>query len=84
LGRYEDAVGAFEKLLLNFDNKRLGWSIWDAKADYYLARAYEETDNYLKAVEFYQAFINIYEDADTEIPEIADARDRLKVLDSRP
>ena len=83
-GRYDYAVSTFEKLLLDFDDKRLNWSIWDDKADYYLARAYEETDNYSEAARHYRVFLEIFKEADTDIPELADARERLQVLDRRP
>ena len=53
------------------------WPIASVKAHFWLGVAYEQQGNKAKAKEEYEKFLEIWKDADTEVPELVDARKRL-------
>jgi tetratricopeptide (TPR) repeat protein len=59
---------------------RIFWGTLSVKMYYYLGIAYEQTGNTAKAREQYNTFLQIWKSADAKIPEIEDARNRLKSL----
>ena len=80
-GMLDRAVAEFEKVT------RFGWmQVMDpfkrVKCHYYLGQAYEQSGWKAKAIEQYQTFLDIWKDADRELPEIVDARVRLAKLRS--
>jgi tetratricopeptide (TPR) repeat protein len=79
-GRLGEAVGEFERILSRYDSCRECNPIQAVKAHYFLGLAYEKTGSTGKAVEQYEQFLEIWKDADTGIPEIEDARQRLARL----
>jgi len=79
-GRLGDAVTEFERLLSYYGYDRLFWAIWDVKTRYYLGLAYEKSGWNKKAIEQYQEFLEIWKHADPGIPEVEDAKERLKKL----
>lgn len=79
-GRLAEAVSAFEAVNQRYSNWRVFWCIWSAKAHYYLGLAYERSRWHEKAIEQYQAFLEIWKDADPGIEEIEDAKARLAHL----
>ncbi len=52
------------------------------KAHYLLGLAYERSGWTNKAIEQYEEFLKIWEDADPGIPEVEDAKQRLAELES--
>jgi len=78
-----EAVAEFEQLLAGFTSQSAIRNIWNVKAHYYLALAYEKSNWYDKAIKQYETFLDIWRDADPGIPEIEDAKVRLAGLKSR-
>jgi len=79
-GRLGEAVGEFEKALSRYDVSRYSYAIWAVKAYYLLGLAYEKSGWNKKAIEKYEEFLDIWKDADPEIEEVEDAKERLKKL----
>ena len=60
----------------------LGWEpqeYW-IKAHYNLGRLYEIKSNYEQAIKYYKDFLNIWKDADDDLPEVIDTKSRLYKL----
>jgi tetratricopeptide (TPR) repeat protein len=51
-----------------------------AKSSFRLGKIAEERKEISKAVEYYETFLDLWKDADKEIPECSEANDRLKAL----
>jgi tetratricopeptide (TPR) repeat protein len=79
-GRLGEAVAEFEKALSRYDSIRAFFAIWAVKTHYLLGLAYEKSGWNKKAIEKYEEFLEIWKDADPGIPEVADAKERLKKL----
>jgi tetratricopeptide (TPR) repeat protein len=79
-GRLGEAVTEFEKLLSTYDINTVFNPIWVVKAHYLLGIAYEKSGWNAKAIEQYEEFLDIWKNADPGIPEIADAKERVKRL----
>jgi len=77
-GGLDEAVAQLEKALSRYDDNRLG--IEAVKAYYLLGLAYEKSGWNKKAIEKYEEFLDIWKNADPGIPEVADAKERLKKL----
>ena len=69
LGRFDEAVEEYERVL------RLNPSY--PLAHYRLARAYEQKGEQEKARDAYERFLQTWKEADANLPEVADARNRL-------
>jgi tetratricopeptide (TPR) repeat protein len=80
-GRLDEAVAELEKALSRYDGNRLG--IEAVKAYYLLGLAYEKSGWNKKAIAQYEEFLDIWKNADPGIPEVADAKERLRKLKSR-
>jgi len=78
-GRLDEAVSQLEKALSRYDNDRI-WRTYAVKAYYLLGLAYERSGWNKKAIEKYEEFLDIWKNADPGIPEVADAKERLKKL----
>lgn len=72
----------FEKALMRHDDDRMFWAMESVLTHYWLGRAYEASGWTDQTVQQYQRFLEIWQDADTEIPEIAEARAALSRLQS--
>jgi len=81
-GRLDEAVSELEKALSRYDDDRV-WSYRAVKAYYLLGLAYEKSGWNKKAIQQYEEFLDIWKNADPGIPEVADAKERLKKLKSR-
>ena len=51
-----------------------------AKAFFMLGKIYEQQGDKAKAIEHYEKFLDLWEDADPGIPETEDAKKRVKAL----
>ena len=81
LGR---AVEYLERANSTYGDLRGNLGVWSTKVHYFLGQAYEESGWTNKAIAQYEEFLDIYEDADPDIEEIQDARDRLAKLRGEP
>jgi len=82
-GKLDKAVALLEKMLSRYDEYRAHVPVWSAKAHYLLGLAYEKSDWNSRAAEKYEEFLEIFRDADSEIPEVEDAEQRLERLKSK-
>lgn len=76
-GRIKDAIREFESLQGSLTTSRALYAITDVKTYYFLGIAYEERGEYNLAIEQYEQFLNLWGEADIELPEIIDAKERL-------
>lgn len=67
LGRLTDAINEYERILTGNPNYPL--------AHYYLAQAYERHGERAKAFAAYQQFLQVWKDADQDLPEVTRARE---------
>ncbi len=79
-GRLDEAVAELEKALSRYDQNRSG--IEAVKAYYLLGLAYEKSGWNKKAIEKYEEFLDIWKNADPGIPEVTDAKERLRKLNA--
>jgi serine/threonine protein kinase/tetratricopeptide (TPR) repeat protein len=79
-GRLGEAVAEFEKVLSRYDEVRTCNAILAVKVYYLLGLAYEKSGWNKKAIEQYEEFLDIWKNADPGIPEVEDAKERLKKL----
>ena len=78
--RLGEAVAELQKVLSRYDDNRALCAFRAVKAYYLLGLAYEKSGWSKKAIEKYGEFLEIWKDADPGIPEVEDARTRLKRL----
>jgi len=79
-GKIGEAVAELEKALSRYDEIRMGLPTLAVKAYYLLGLAYEKSGWNKKAIEKYEEFLDIWKNADPGIPEVQDAKERLKKL----
>jgi serine/threonine protein kinase/predicted Zn-dependent protease len=79
-GRLGEAVTELEKTLSRYDEIRPTYPIWAVKAYYLLGLAYEKSGWNNKAISQYEEFLDIWKNADPGIPEVVDAKEKLKKL----
>jgi tetratricopeptide (TPR) repeat protein/predicted Ser/Thr protein kinase len=79
-GKIGEAVTELEKALVRYDEDRASYILWSVKAYYFLGTAYEKSGWNNKALESYQTFLDIWKNADPGIPEVADAKEKVKRL----
>jgi tetratricopeptide (TPR) repeat protein len=80
VGDLSEAIEHFERLITRFDEGVMVTPWYIVKGHYYLGLAYERSGWAKKASEQYELFLDIWKDADTGIPEVEDARQRLANL----
>lgn len=78
-GELDKAIAEYERLM-TIDPKNQVRQLIHPIYHYRLARLYEEKDLKEKAREQYQKFLDIWKDADSSHPELADARKRLSAI----
>ncbi|MCK4788110.1 MAG: protein kinase [Desulfobacteraceae bacterium] len=78
-GDMDKAIEKYEHLVAN---PNLGWEAQEywIQAHYQLGKIYEEKGDLKKALEYYKRFLDIWKDADSDIPELDDAKQRLAEL----
>jgi len=79
-GRLAEAVAELEKAVSSYSTDRVWNAILAVKAYYLLGLAYEKSSWNKKAIEQYEEFLDIWKDADPGIPEVEDAKGRLKKM----
>ncbi|MCP4703982.1 MAG: tetratricopeptide repeat protein [candidate division Zixibacteria bacterium] len=82
-GKPEEAIGELEQLSNSFGHNRAYYTIWSTKLHYHLGIAYEQTGQHNKAIDQFTLFLDIWKEADGDIKEIDDARNRLVRLQSQ-
>jgi tetratricopeptide (TPR) repeat protein len=75
--RLTEAVNEYQKLLRRYSEDRATKPMWAVKAYYYSGLAYEKSGRHQKAIEQYEEFLDIWDDADPGITEVKEARARL-------
>jgi len=83
-GQAERAATVLESRVNSFTETRMKECAASAKIHFYLAQAYEETGRLEKAIAQYESFLGIWENADSDLPELADAHQRLTRLKANP
>lgn len=78
-GSIDKAIDEYEHLIC-FNPASRDRRIINPKYHYYLARLYQEKGQKSKAIQHYKRFLEIWENADKELPELADAKQRLRSL----
>ena len=81
-GEIERARKEYEKIIF-LTNGRLFYGDIYAKSYYMLGKIYQQKGWEGKAIEHYERFLNLWKDADPDIPELIDARKQLKALQSK-
>ena len=78
-GEPDKAILRYEELI---KRRQLGWEAQEywILAHYHLGRLYEEKGERDKASQYYQDFLNIWKEADPDIPMLIEARNRLAEL----
>jgi serine/threonine protein kinase/tetratricopeptide (TPR) repeat protein len=80
-GDLEKAVESYERLIL-IDPSRLDRRLIHPLYHYRLAKLYEQAGNRAKAVAAYSRFVEVWKDADRDLPMVVDANTRLAALRS--
>jgi serine/threonine protein kinase/tetratricopeptide (TPR) repeat protein len=77
--RSGDLEKAMEKYKHLVSRKMFGWEAQEywIRAHYQLGKIHEEKGETEKAIQYYQRFLDIWKDADSGIPEVEEARERL-------
>jgi tetratricopeptide (TPR) repeat protein len=82
VGLFEQAAGALDSLNQDYSDMRAMFGLWSSKSFYYAGIAYESLGQTKTAIARYHAFLQIWDKADPELPELADTRERLHRLTS--
>lgn len=79
-GRLGEAVAELESAISRYDESKATSPIWAVKAHYLLGLAYEKSGWTAQAANEYKTFLNLWQNADDNIPELGEARARLVAL----
>ena len=79
-GQYEDALKAMDKMLKINTSDRIYWGPWAVTPYYYRGLVYEKLGDKTKAMADYEKLINLWRNADTDIPILDSAKQRLAML----
>ena len=78
-GRLDSAIAEYERKI-NFDAQSDNRRLIHPKYRYLLAKLYEEKGDAAKTIENYEKFLELWKDADPDLPELEDAKKRLDTL----
>jgi tetratricopeptide (TPR) repeat protein len=78
-GELDKAIEEFERLINSDPNKR-GRLLIHPRYHYRLAKLYEKQDSSAKAIQQYEKFLDLWKDADENLPELIEAKNRLARL----
>jgi tetratricopeptide (TPR) repeat protein len=80
IGNLDLAISKYKEIIDLKD--ALGWEAQEywVRAHYNLGKLYEEKGDILQAADFYERFLNIWQDADDDIPILLDCQNRLERL----
>lgn len=81
-GHLGEAVNELRQMVSTFDEHRASDPLDAARTYYLLGKAYENSGWHAEAKAAYQEFLNLWKDADPNLPEIADARARCARIQS--
>ncbi len=82
-GEIDKAIAEYKRLIV-FDPQREERYLIHPKYYYRLAQLYEQKGLKRKANEHYEKFLNLWHEADSDIPEVTEAKKRLSKLQSLP
>jgi tetratricopeptide (TPR) repeat protein len=82
VGRTDNAISVYERLVNRYGLFTAMSAIWLPKARYELGQLYEQSGRHQNAIEQYEKVLQIWRDADPYIEEVADTRARLARLKS--
>ena len=78
--RIDDAIAALEKALTRYDPGRLFDTTANVRGYYLLGTAYQRAGRNAEAIEQFEAFLDIWKDADPELEEVSEAKRHLEQL----
>jgi serine/threonine protein kinase/Tfp pilus assembly protein PilF/TolA-binding protein len=78
-GNWPKAIEAY-KAIISLTTGRLCWGDIYARSHYWLGKSYQKVGNSIEARTYYQAFLRFWENADSGLPEAADAKKELDIL----
>ena len=78
-GENKKAIAEYKRLL-KFDPKKPERYLIQPRYHYELARVYEQVGQHDNAIGEYTAFLDIWKNADADLPEFIDAKNRLAAL----
>jgi len=82
-GEIDKAIAEYERLIV-FDPQREERYLIHPKYYYRLAQLYEQKGLKRKAIEHYEKFLSLWKNADSDIPEVIEAKKRFSKLQSLP
>ena len=82
-GEIDKAIAEYERLITFYPQREERYLI-HPKYYYRLAELYEQKGMIRKAIVHYEKFLNLWQDADPDIPEVTDVKKRLSKLQSKP
>jgi tetratricopeptide (TPR) repeat protein len=82
--RFEDAIESLQKLQNIYNNVAGFRAVYYPKSYYLLGKIYEKIGNKKQAIKNYQKFLEIWKDADKDLPELIDAETRFTKVKGLP
>jgi tetratricopeptide (TPR) repeat protein len=82
LGDWEKAIPIYEKIIS--DHRSMGWEGQECfvQSHLQLGKAYEEAGNMTRAIEYYNRFLELWKEADPDLPDLLEVKYRLEQLQS--
>ncbi len=82
LGDWEKAIPIYESIIEN--SRPMGWEGQDCwiQSHIQLGKAYEEVEDSAGAIEYYNRFLELWKNADSELPDLLYVKSRLEQLEA--